>query len=80
MKNETDVQNRLDSFKVKNENYTQAFEDLSYRLFCRKHNFPEGIKADFNQAGLETYPKKSYATDLNIGFSLNFSITVSARR
>ena len=41
-------------FKIKNENPTKAFEDLCYHLFCRKHNFFDGVPADFNQAGLDT--------------------------
>lgn len=43
-------------FKVKNENPTKSFENLCYHLFCRKFSINEGIKADFNQAGLETEP------------------------
>ncbi len=53
-----------DRFKVKNENYRVAFEDLCYYLFCRKFNLTGGIRADFNEIGLETKPiifnKKRY--------------------
>jgi hypothetical protein len=45
-----------EQFKLKYEDYRQAFEDLCYYLFCRKFNIAEGIPADFNQTGLETYP------------------------
>lgn len=60
------------SFKIKNENPTKAFEDLGYHLFCRKHKFPEGIQADFNQAGLETYPQKSNIDGSRVGFQSKF--------
>jgi hypothetical protein len=45
-----------DQFKIKNPNYNQSFENLCYHLFCREFKISEGIKADFNQAGLETQP------------------------
>lgn len=61
-----------DTFKVKNENQTKSFEDLCYHLFCREHNLSNGIKADFNQAGLETYPIKSNKTNKIIGFQAKF--------
>lgn len=59
-------------FKIKNENPTKAFEDLCYHLFCRKHNFFDGVPADFNQAGLETYPKKSKTQNIIVGFQSKF--------
>ncbi|KUJ55629.1 NACHT domain-containing protein [Chryseobacterium aquaticum] len=59
-------------FKIKNENPTKSFEDLCYHLFCRKHNFFDGIPADFNQAGLETYPKKSKTQSIIVGFQSKF--------
>jgi hypothetical protein len=43
-------------FKVKNPDYTYAFEQLCYHLFCRSLKVTEGVRADFNQAGLETRP------------------------
>lgn len=59
-------------FKVKNDNSTRSFEDLCYHLFCRMHKFPEGIKADFNQAGLETFPQKSNVNHKIVGFQSKF--------
>jgi len=35
---------------------TDGFEELSYHLFCRQHNLSEGVRADYNQVGLETEP------------------------
>ncbi|CAI8878312.1 NACHT domain-containing protein [Chryseobacterium sp. IT-36CA2] len=66
--------NKIDwnSFRVKNKNYNEAFEELCYQLFCRKHKFSEGIMADFNQAGLETYPKKSGSLNIMVGFQSKF--------
>ncbi|TWI85870.1 NACHT domain-containing protein [Lacibacter cauensis] len=43
-------------FRVKNEDNTKAFEELCYHLFCRKYKQLEGIRVDYNQVGLETYP------------------------
>lgn len=60
------------TFKLKNENSTKSFEDLCYHLFCRTHKFAEGIKADFNHAGLETYPQKSNVNKKNVGFQSKF--------
>lgn len=60
------------SFRSKNENFTKSFEELCYQLFCRKHKFPEGIRADFNQAGLETYPKLSSVLGMSVGFQSKF--------
>ena len=57
-------------FKVKNKNYRVAFEDLCYYLFCREFKITNGIKADFNQVGLETYPVK-YG-DKYYGFQAKF--------
>ncbi|WP_421535581.1 NACHT domain-containing protein [Priestia sp. D3YE.R1] len=45
-----------DRFKVKNKDYTSAFESLCYHIFCRKLGLSEGAIADFNQVGLETEP------------------------
>lgn len=66
--------NKIDwnTFKVKNDNYTKSFEELCYQLFCREHKFTEGIPADFNQAGLETNPKKSDTVNLMVGFQSKF--------
>jgi len=61
-----------DTFKIKNENQTKSFEDLCYHLFCREHLISNGIKADFNQAGLETYPIKSNTTKKIVGFQAKF--------
>ena len=44
------------NFRVKNKDPQKAFEELCYRLFCRKFNLVEGIRADFNEVGLETKP------------------------
>ena len=46
-------------FQLKNPKTTEAFETLCYFLFCRKYNLTEGIRIDFNQAGLETEPVKN---------------------
>lgn len=61
-----------DKFKVKNEDYRKSFEELAYFLFCRKYSQSEGIRVDYNQVGLETYPifdpnKKEY-----VGFQAKF--------
>ena len=66
--------NKIDwnTFKVKNENFTKSFEELCYQLFCRKHKFQDGIPADFNQAGLETNPKKSSSVNIMVGFQSKF--------
>ncbi|MFD2904660.1 NACHT domain-containing protein [Sphingobacterium anhuiense] len=66
--------NKIDwnTFKVKNENFTKSFEELCYQLFCRKHKFQDGIPADFNQAGLETNPKKSTTVNMMVGFQSKF--------
>ncbi len=47
--------NKIDwnSFRVRNDNHTNAFEELCYMIFCRRHKFSEGIEADFNQAALK---------------------------
>lgn len=54
----------FDRFKIKNPNYQLAFEELCYHLFCRKFELAEGVRADFNEVGLETkpiiYKDKSY--------------------
>ena len=59
-------------FKVKNENQTKSFEDLCYHLFCREHEISDGIKADFNQVGLETFPIKSNKKNKVVGFQAKF--------
>lgn len=46
-------------FQLKNPKTTEAFETLCYFLFCRRYNLTEGIRIDFNQAGLETEPIKN---------------------
>lgn len=61
-----------DVFKTKNENPTKSFEDLCYHLFCRQHHFYEGIRADFNQTGLETYPELSTVNNMKVGFQSKF--------
>ncbi|MBH1959940.1 MAG: hypothetical protein I8H68_07495 [Flavobacteriia bacterium] len=60
------------AFKVKNENTTKSFEELCYHLFCRSHEFLDGVRADFNQVGLETYPKLSRIENINVGFQSKF--------
>lgn len=45
-------------FEVKNENPRKSFEELCYHVFCRRHGLKEGVKADYDQVGLETYPVK----------------------
>ena len=61
-----------DIFKTKNPNPTKSFEDMCYHLFCRSHHFFEGIHADFNQIGLETYPEKSAVSKMKVGFQAKF--------
>jgi len=58
-------------FKLKNENCTKSFEELCYHLFCRKYKLKEGVRADYNQIGLETYPVKDKNNNL-IGFQSKF--------
>ncbi len=60
-----------DQFRIKNGNYRIDFEDLCYHLFCRKYNLTEGIRADYNQAGLETYPIVD-KDDKKVGFQAKF--------
>lgn len=43
-------------FKIKNSNHQEAFEDLSYFLFCRKFRKNDGIFRYKNQTGIETEP------------------------
>jgi hypothetical protein len=43
-------------FELKNKDYRESFQELSYHLFCRKFNQPEGVKAYNNQVGIETEP------------------------
>jgi DNA polymerase III delta prime subunit len=59
-------------FKVKNENYRKSFEDLCYYLFCRRFCIKEGIKVDYNNIGLETYPFYNKETKKSIGFQSKF--------
>jgi hypothetical protein len=59
-------------FKVKNENHRKSFEDLCYFLFCRKFHIKEGIRADYNNIGLETYPIYNKETKKSIGFQSKF--------
>lgn len=59
-------------FKVKNENYRKSFEDLCYYLFCRRFCIKEGIKVDYNNIGLETYPIYNKETKKWIGFQSKF--------
>lgn len=59
-------------FKVKNENSTKSFEELCYMLFSREHKFPNGLPADFNQAGLETFPQQSNTLNKIVGFQAKF--------
>lgn len=60
-----------EQFKIKNENRTKAFEDLCYHLFCRKYKLKDGIRANYNQIGLETHPINDERGDL-IGFQAKF--------
>ncbi len=46
----------FNEFKIRNPNPRKAFEELCYHLFCRKFRLSEGIRADFNEVGLETKP------------------------
>lgn len=46
----------FNQFRVKNPDFRGAFEDLCYHLFCREFGASSGVKADFNEAGLETKP------------------------
>lgn len=46
----------FDQFRVKNPDFRGSFERLCYHLFCREFRAASGIKADFNEAGLETKP------------------------
>jgi len=59
-------------FKIKNEDYRKAFEELSYFLFCRKFSISEGIRADYNQTGLETYPIFNPRDKEWVGFQAKF--------
>jgi len=43
-------------FRINNPNCTEAFERMCYHIFCRIYKVENGIKADFNHAGLETDP------------------------
>lgn len=43
-------------FEVVNENHTKSFEMLCHYIFCRRFDVLHDIKADFNEAGLETEP------------------------
>ena len=45
-------------FKLKNEDYRKAFEELAYFLFCRKFKRNAGIFRYKNQTGIETEPIK----------------------
>ncbi|MFA6896661.1 MAG: hypothetical protein WC242_05695, partial [Candidatus Paceibacterota bacterium] len=47
-----------DKFKIKNEDYRKAFEELAYFLFCRRFKRSYGIFRYKNQAGIETEPIK----------------------
>lgn len=47
---------KWNDFLRKNDNPREAFESLCYHLFCRRYNITNGIKADFNQTGLECEP------------------------
>jgi hypothetical protein len=58
------------SFKIKNENSSLVFEELCYHLFCRKYKQAEGIRIDYNQKGIETYPIKK--GEEFIGFQAKF--------
>ena len=59
-------------FKVINEDYRKEFEELSYFLFCRKFSIAEGIRADYNQIGLETYPIFDPVKKEWVGFQAKF--------
>ena len=53
-KNKEMVNISWDQFRIKNPNMSVAFEELCYFLFCRRFELAEGIRTDFNQAGIET--------------------------
>lgn len=59
-------------FKIKNLDTTNAFEELCYFLFCRRYEQAEGIRADYNQVGLETYPIYSAKEKKWVGFQSKF--------
>lgn len=46
----------FDEFKLHNSNPRDAFESLSYFLFCRRFKLSNGIFRYKNQAGIETNP------------------------
>lgn len=60
------------NFGIKGEGKSQSFEDLCYYLFCRKYGLSEGIRIDFNQKGIETYPIKDFKTNREIGFQSKY--------
>ena len=45
-------------FEIKHPNYREAFEELSYHIFCRKYKMYDGIFAYKNQTGIEAEPIK----------------------
>ncbi len=59
-----------DQFKTKNLDKHKAFEELCYHLFCRKFSLSEGIRADFNEVGLETKP--IFFKNKHYGFQAKF--------
>jgi hypothetical protein len=58
------------AFKLKHGNPAKVFEDLCYHLFCRKYRQHDGIRVDYNQVGIETYPIKR-GRDI-VGFQAKF--------
>lgn len=59
-------------FKVKNEDYRKSFEKLCYFLFCREFGRPDGIRVDYNQVGLETYPVYDPKKKEFVGFQAKY--------
>lgn len=58
------------TFKTRHENSAKAFEDLCYHLFCRRYHRPDGIRVDYNQTGIETYPIQT--EEETVGFQAKF--------
>jgi hypothetical protein len=59
-------------FKVINKDCSKSFEELAYHLFCRKFSLSEGIRADHNHPGLETYPIYVKKEQKWVGFQAKF--------
>lgn len=80
----------FDQFRVKHQDFRGAFEELCYHLFCREFRAASGVRADFNEAGLETkpilYKGKRYGFqakffDQSLGYDqIDESVTKALRR